>query len=110
VIESRRLYQGKFALADEILGGLPGYIAPEAGFFLWLDVGDGEAGVVKLWKDAGVKCLPGAYLGRGDPRFNGGENPGGRYMRAALVESADVIKPGLEAIARFLKENAGAEA
>jgi len=107
VIESRRLYQEKFALADDILGGLSGYIAPEAGFFLWLDVGDGEAGVVKLWKDAGVKCLPGAYLGRGDPRFNGGENPGARYMRAALVESPEIIKPGLEAIARFLEENAG---
>jgi aspartate/methionine/tyrosine aminotransferase len=109
VVESRKLYQDKYALADEILGGLPGYIAPEAGFFLWLDVGDGEAGVVKLWKDAGVKCLPGAYLGRGDPRFNEGENPGARFMRAALVESAEVIKPGLEAIARLLKENTGAE-
>jgi len=109
VVESRRLYQEKYRLADEILGGLPGYSAPEAGFFLWLDVGDGEAGVVKLWKDAGVKCLPGAYLGRGDPRFNDGENPGARYMRAALVESPEVIKPGLEAIARLLKENAGAE-
>ena len=109
VIENRRLYQEKYALADEILGGLPGYIAPEAGFFLWLDVGDGEAGVVKLWQDAGVKCLPGAYLGRGDPRFNGGENPGARFMRAALVESPEVIRPGLEAIARLLKENAGAE-
>ena len=109
VIENRRLYQEKFALADDILGGLPGYIAPEAGFFLWLDVGDGEAGVVKLWKEAGVKCLPGAYLGRGDARFNNGENPGARYMRAALVESPEIIKPGLEAIARLLKENAGVE-
>jgi len=109
VVENRRLYQEKFALTDEILGGLPGYLAPEAGFFLWLEVGDGEAAAVKLWKDAGVKCLPGAYLGRSDPRFDNGENPGTRFMRAALVESADVIKPGLEAIGRFLEENAGAE-
>ena len=109
VIENRRLYQEKYALADEILGGLPGYLPPDAGFFLWLDVGDGEAGVVELWKEAGVKCLPGAYLGRGDPRFNGGENPGARYMRAALVESSEAIRPGLEAIARLLRKNAGVE-
>jgi len=107
VVENRTLYQEKFALVDEILNGLPGYIAPEAGFFLWLDVGDDEAGVIKLWKDSGVKCLPGSYLSRGDPRFDNGANAGSRFMRAALVESADVIKPGLEAIARFLKENAG---
>ena len=104
VEESRRLYQAKYALADEILGGLPGYSPPEAGFFLWLDVGDGEAATVKLWRDSGVKCLPGAYLGRGDPRFNGGENPGARFIRAALVENPDVIRPGLEAIARLLRE------
>ena len=109
VEENRALYQEKFALADDILGGLPGYIAPEAGFFLWLNVGDGEAGTIKLWKDSGVKCLPGAYLGRGDSRFDNGENPGARFMRAALVESPEIIKPGLEAIARFLKENAGVE-
>lgn len=109
VQENRALYQEKFALADEVLGGLPGYFPPEAGFFLWLDVGDGEAGVVQLWKDAGVKCLPGSYLGRGDPRFDNGENPGARFMRAALVESPEIIKPGLEAIARLLKKNAGIE-
>ena len=106
VTENRRLYREKFALADEVLGGLPGYIAPEAGFFLWLDVGDGEDAVIRLWKASGVKCLPGAYLGRGDVRFNGGKNPGSRYMRAALVESADAIRPGLEAIARLLEEKA----
>lgn len=107
VVENRRLYREKYALADEILGGLPGYHAPEAGFFLWLDVGDGEAGTVRLWRESGVKCLPGAYLGRGDPRFNGGENPGARFMRAALVESPEAIRPGLEAIARLLKEQEG---
>jgi len=60
VKENRALYQEKFALADEILGGLPGYIAPAAGFFVWLDVGDDEAATIKLWKDSGVKCLPGS--------------------------------------------------
>lgn len=110
VVENRALYQKKFALADEILGDLPGYIAPEAGFFLWLEVGDGEAAALKLWQDSGVRVLPGAYLGRGDPRFNNGENPGARFIRAALVADAETIRPGLDAIARLLREtNTGAE-
>ena len=43
VIENRRLYEEKFQIADEILGNLPGYTSPEAGFFLWLKVENGEA-------------------------------------------------------------------
>ena len=99
---NRALYREKFDLVDEVLGGLPGYTAPRGGFFLWLEVGDGEAATVDLWREHGVKVLPGAYLGRGDPRFIDGANPGARYIRAALVEPAAVLRPGLEAIAKRL--------
>lgn len=104
VIENRALYQQKFVLADEVLGGLPGYTPPEAGFFLWLKVGDGEAAARQLWRRHGLRCLPGAYLGRGDPRFLGGQNPGGAYLRAAMVAPTDTIRPGLEALAELLTE------
>ena len=103
---NRTLYREKYALADEVLGHLPGYTAPQGGFFLWLDAGDGEAATVRLWREHGVRVLPGAYLGRGDPRFIDGENPGSRYIRVALVEPPAVLRPGLEAIAAVL----GAEA
>lgn len=105
VEENRALYRQKFALADEILGGLPGYASPEAGFFLWIETGDGEASAVRLWQDAGVRVLPGGYLGRSDPRFNGGKNPGDAFIRVALCEPAETIRPGLEAIARHLSNN-----
>ena len=35
-----------------------------AGFFLWLDVGNGEEAALKLWRDGGIRVLPGAYMGR----------------------------------------------
>ncbi len=103
---NRALYREKYALADEILGDLPGYTAPRGGFFLWLETDDGEAATVQLWRDHGVRVLPGAYLGRGDPRFIDGMNPGTRYIRAALVEPPGALRPGLEAIAGVMRKTA----
>jgi aspartate/methionine/tyrosine aminotransferase len=91
---SRALYRDKYALADETLGNLPGYRSPEAGFFLWLPVDDGEAAAVRLWREAGVRVLPGAYLGRDDGRGN----PGQGYVRVALVAGAEEARRGLLAI------------
>ena len=81
VEENRALYQEKYALADDILGGVPGYQGPEAGFFPWLPVDDGEEAALKLWTETGVRVLPGAYLAQG----NGDENPGKGYIRVAMV-------------------------
>lgn len=99
---NRALYQEKFALADEVLGNLPGYASPEAGFFLWLKVGDGEAAALRLWREAGVRALPGAYLARPAPDWLGGGDPGAEYLRLALVAPADEVRRGLEAVARVL--------
>jgi aspartate/methionine/tyrosine aminotransferase len=95
VAESRALYAAKFDLADRILGGMPGYVPPRAGFFLWLRVGDGEAAALRLWQTAGVRVLPGAYLSRDMPD---GSNPGREYIRVALVAEAGAVERGLEAI------------
>ena len=51
-----------------VLGDMPGYSPPQAGFFLWLQVGDGEAAALRLWRETGVRVLPGGYLGRADRR------------------------------------------
>ena len=64
VSANRALYQAKFDLADRCLAGRFDYVRPDGGFFLWLDVGDGEAVTRRLWAEAAVKVLPGAYLGR----------------------------------------------
>ena len=95
---NRALYAEKFALADRILGTMPGYAAPEAGFFLWLEVGDGEAAALALWREAGVRALPGAYLSRAVPDWLGGDDPGAAYLRLALVAPAAEVARGLEAV------------
>jgi len=86
VEESRVLYRRKFDLAEEILGDRFGFYRPEGGFFLWLDVGDSEAAALKLWRDAGIRTLPGVYLASTDAS---GFNPGSGYLRLALVEGLD---------------------
>lgn len=95
VDDNRALYAAKFDAARDILGDVPGVTIPEAGFFLWLPVpdaiGNGEAATLKLWQEAGVKVLPGAYLARDTEAGN----PGETFVRAALVASQDDITAGL---------------
>ncbi|TXH99709.1 MAG: aminotransferase class I/II-fold pyridoxal phosphate-dependent enzyme [Pseudorhodobacter sp.] len=91
VIENRALYQDKFRMADQIFGGLQGFQCPEGGFFLWLPVDDGETAALKLWRETGVRVLPGAYLSRDV----GGDNPGKPYIRVALVAPKEEMQRGL---------------
>ena len=82
VEENRALYRAKFDDAAKIFGNRFGFYRPGGGFFLWLDVGDGETAARALWRDAGIKVLPGGYLARPDAS---GRNPGASYIRVALV-------------------------
>ncbi len=91
VVASRELYQEKYQIADQVMGSVQGYQGPEAGFFLWLPVDDGEAATLKLWQETGVKVLPGSYLAQGDP----GQNPGEGYIRVALVADKDSTQRAL---------------
>ena len=91
MVENRALYQEKYTIADDVLGDIPGYAPPQAGFFLWLRVADGEAAAVKLWRETGVKVLPGAYLAR----TVDGETPGADRIRVAMVTQADEMREGL---------------
>jgi aspartate/methionine/tyrosine aminotransferase len=102
VAASRALYREKFTLADDILGNMPGYMSPQAGFFLWLRVGNGEAVALRLWREAGVRCLPGEYLSRSAPGWLGGGDPGSAYVRLALVAPASEVRRGLEAVRAVL--------
>jgi aspartate/methionine/tyrosine aminotransferase len=85
VEENRRLYAQKFDLADQIIGDRYNYRRPAGGFFLWLDVsaqGGSEAATLKLWREAGVRVVPGKYLARDEAD---GRNPGADYIRVAMV-------------------------
>ena len=91
VVENRALYQTKYERADAIMGDVPGYTSPQAGFFLWLPVADGEEAALKAWQETGVRVLPGAYLSREVE----GENPGKGYIRVAMVAPTNEMERGL---------------
>jgi N-succinyldiaminopimelate aminotransferase len=91
VNRSRALYQQKYALADRIFTGIAGYAGPQAGFFLWLPVDDGEAAALRLWRETGIRVLPGAYLARDVD----GENPGKGFIRVAMVAPIDELEQAL---------------
>lgn len=101
VIANRRRYQQNFALAQQILGPIFGEIRSAGGFFLWLDVGDGERATVELWRRAAIKVLPGGYMARPDSR---GDNPGHRYIRVALVYEPADMEPVLKRMAAVLAD------
>ena len=94
VIENRALYVEKYDIADRILGNVPGYESPQAGFFLWLPVKNGEAAAERLWRETGVRVLPGAYLAQDYQ----GENPGNGYIRVAMVAPKEETERGIELI------------
>ncbi len=98
VTRSRALYQQKYALADRIFATVPGYRGPEAGFFLWLKVEDGEAAALKLWREEGIRVLPGAYLARD----SGQGNPGKGYIRVAMVTPIDELEEALKRLRNSL--------
>ena len=67
---NRSLYRQKIDMAETILGGHFGFYRPPGGFFLWLDLREtgftDEEAALHLWREAGVRTLPGRYLGRDD--------------------------------------------
>lgn len=101
VVENRALYVEKYKIADEVFAGLDGYVSPEAGFFLWLPVPDGEEAALKLWTQTGVRVLPGAYLAQG----SGEGNPGAGYIRVALVAAPEVTREALTKLRRCLYDD-----
>ena len=82
------------------MGNRFGFRRPAGGFFLWLNVGDGEAAAVKLWEEAGIRVLPGAYMCASDDE---GNNPGAAYIRVALVHDAAYVEAALERLAACLE-------
>jgi aspartate/methionine/tyrosine aminotransferase len=102
VEQNRARYRAKFDIADAALGGHPGYQRPAGGFFLWLDLGpegNGEDAARHLWREAGIRVLPGAYLTR--PGASG-INRGDRYIRIALVHDEPVLAAALPRLAEIL--------
>ncbi len=94
VRENRDLYRTKLDMAERIFAGRFGFTRPAGGFFLWLDVGDGEKAALELWDKAKIRVLPGKYLSRGDV--------GDNYIRVALVHDLETTERALTLIAQTL--------
>ena len=102
VEDNRKLYRIKFDLADQILGSRYGYRRPAGGFCVWLDVsehGGDEAACVKLYRDAGVRVIPGSYLAR---QQADGFNPGKGFIRLALVSDSESTAEALHRLVETL--------
>jgi aspartate/methionine/tyrosine aminotransferase len=102
VAENRRLYAQKYDLADQIVGGRYGYYRPAGGFFLWLDVaaqGGDEVVALRLWKEAGLRVVPGRYLARDGAD---GTNPGEGYIRVAMVQDNATMAEALHRLVAVL--------
>ena len=87
VMENRRLYNEKFAAAKRVLGNDLPFELPQGGFFLWLDIsayGDDVIVTEKLWREVGLKVVPGSWLARENSY---GINPGDGFIRIGLVAS-----------------------
>lgn len=96
---NRARYRRKIDLAERKIGNRFGFYRPPGGFFLWLEVGDGEAAAVRLWREGGVRALPGAYLAVPDAR---GHNPARAYLRLALVHEEALLERALERLVAVL--------
>ncbi len=102
VEENRKLYTAKFDLADQIIGDRYGYERPAGGFFLWLDVskyGGSEIVTKRLWKEAGVRVVPGRYLAREQAD---GSNPGADFIRVAMVQDKAATAEALHRLVAVL--------
>ncbi|MDQ0317042.1 aminotransferase class I/II-fold pyridoxal phosphate-dependent enzyme [Amorphus orientalis] len=99
VAENRRLYDAKFAKAELALGALFSGLTPPGGFFLWLDVsayGDDAEVTRRMWTEAGVRSVPGSYLGAPMPD---GSNPGAGRVRLALVQDETATEEAVRRLA-----------
>ena len=102
VEDNRRLYREKFDLADQIIGDRYNYRRPAGGFFLWLNVaayGGSEAVTQQLWREAGLRVVPGRYLAREQAD---GSNPGADYIRVAMVQDKAITAEALHRLVAVL--------
>ena len=96
---NRARYRANFDAAERALAHTGLDVRPPAGFFLWLDVGDGEAAARRLWQEAGLRVLPGAYMSVPD---DDGNNPGAPYIRVALVYEPEVTERALNRLGEVI--------
>ena len=91
VSEARRECEKKYDLVASVFGEVPNFVSPRAGLFAWLNVGHGTTAALNLWRQAGVRVLPGEFLAQ----TVDGHNPGQEYIRIALVPEYHSLEKAL---------------
>jgi len=100
VKENRDLYRQKFEAVLNILKPVMDVQAPEAGFYLWPNVGmDDTVFTRRLFEEENLLVLPGSYISR----LNEDVNPGAGRLRMALVAPFDECVEGAERLASFVR-------
>lgn len=84
VVENRRQYAAKFAAVQPMLATALDAPMPDAAFYLWARVPDGDDQTFAraLYAQKNVTVLPGSFLAREAK----GMNPGAGFVRIALVD------------------------
>jgi len=88
----RAKYIRNFELAIELLD----IDAPEATFYIWLEVDDEIAFTKRAYSQYNLKLIPGSYLGR--------EEQGKGFVRLALVHEEEQTREALTRVAKLLAE------
>ncbi|QFT54167.1 succinyldiaminopimelate transaminase [Microbulbifer sp. THAF38] len=98
---NRALYRQKFDAVLDILDGCLEVQKPQASFYLWPRVGDGEEFARELYRQQNITVLPGSFLAR----EREGVNPGSEYVRMALVATLEECVEAAERIKEFCRQN-----
>lgn len=102
VLANREAYREKFAAVTAELAPVMKFPTPEASFYLWPAVPDGDdiAFTQRLYEEMHVSVLPGSLMGRPGPN---GVNPGSGRLRLALVAEVAPTREAAERIRRLME-------
>ena len=100
---NRALYRAKFAAVTPVLATKLDVALPDAGFYLWAAVPDGDdvRFALELLAQYNVTVLPGSLLARDAVPGEPGSNPGRGRIRMALVAGTDECLEAAHRIAAF---------
>src|SRR6476661_3342735 len=103
VVENRAQYRRKFAEVEPVLASVLDVRLPDASFYLWAGVpdGDDQAFARDLLAQYNVTVLPGSFLAR----ESAGRNPGAGRVRMALVAQTAECLEAAHRIAHFVQNH-----